>query len=377
MATTADVVIVGGGVMGCSILHALAVRGTANTVLIEQGVLASGSTGRSQGILRMHYSNEVTTRMARESLRVFREFDETVGGSSGFVKAGYLLIADGKDREALRANVAMQRRAGVNTEVVDAEQASAISPEIVVDGGELCAYEPESGYADPYLVTHAYATRAREMGASVRMNTTVTGVEISGDRVTGVTTPGGLVSTGAVVMAAGPWSRRLLERVGLELPLETVRHQVMMFQRPNRPVPGHAVIGDVVNSLSARPEGTGLTFAAVGEDEPAGPDDYNQGVDMHVVQDVMTKLSTRMPAMSEAVYRGGWSGLFTTTPDWTPSSTGSTKSRGSTWLWVSAATASSWHPWSGSQWPRSYSTAAPPRSTSRTSGCRGSARTGR
>ena len=97
MKTRADVVVLGGGVMGCSILYNLADRGVTNTVLLEKDVLASGSTGRSQAILRMHYSNEVTTRMAWESLRVFKEFDEIVGGPSGYTPTGYFLIVGDED----------------------------------------------------------------------------------------------------------------------------------------------------------------------------------------------------------------------------------------------------------------------------------------
>ena len=107
--STAEAVIVGGGVMGCSILYNLAARGMTDTLLLEQNVLASGSTGKTQGILRMHYSNEVTTRMAWESLRLFREFQELTGGPSGYTRTGYLLIAGQGDRAALEKNVALGR----------------------------------------------------------------------------------------------------------------------------------------------------------------------------------------------------------------------------------------------------------------------------
>ena len=115
-----------------------------NTALLERAALGSGSTSRTVGILRMHYSNEVTTRMAWESLAVYRDFDRTVGGPSGYVQTGYLLIAGEKDRRAMEENVAMQKGLGVNTETVTPEDVARTSPALSMSGEEACAYEPES-----------------------------------------------------------------------------------------------------------------------------------------------------------------------------------------------------------------------------------------
>ena len=256
--------------------------------------------------------------MAWESLKVFRNFEDVVGGPSGYVRTGYFLIVGEQDRPALEQNVAMQRRVGVNTEVVSAAAVVEIAPVVSVRGDEAVAYEPDSGYADPYSVTTGYARRSRDMGARVRTNALVTGVEITGGRVTAVVTPEERIHTPVAVVAAGPWSKPLLDKIGAEVPLRTVRHQVVMLRRPDDQVPDHPAIGDVVNSLSARTDAGNLTLIGVGEDESVGPDEYNQGVDMPVVEDAMAGLTKRMPGMSQALFRGGWSGLFTVTPDWHP-----------------------------------------------------------
>ena len=318
MKSSADAVVVGGGVMGCSILYNLAARGMTNAVLLERDVLGAGSTSRSQAILRMHYSNEVTTRMAWESLQVLRDFDQVVGGTSGYVRTGYLLIVDGKDRPALEANVAMQKRIGVETEAVSAEDVLEVAPVVAVGEDEAFAYEPQSGYADPYSVTAGYARRARDLGAEVELGAEVTGVEVTGVEVTAVLTAGGRIETPVAVIAAGPWSGPLLERLGVSVPLRLLRHQVIMLRRPEELVPDHPILGDVVNDLSARPDAGNLTLIGVGEDEFVEPDEYNQGVDMPVVEETFANLAGRMPGMSQALFRGGWSGLFTTTPDWHP-----------------------------------------------------------
>ena len=304
--------------MGCSILYSLAACGVTNTLLLEKNVLASGSTNRSQAILRMHYSNEVTTRMAWESLQVFRDFERVMGSPSGHVRTGYFLIVSQEDRRALEENVAMQRRLGVDTHVVTVEDVREMAPVLSVQGDEAFAYEPQSGFADPYSVTTGYAHRAREMGAHVKAGTPVTGIEVTGGRVRAVVTPEGRVETPIAVVAAGPWSRPLLERVGVEVPLRTVRHQVVMLRRPDDDVPDHPIIADVVNSLSARPDAGNLTLIGVGEDESVRPDEYNQGVDMPVAEEAFRNLVKRMPGMARALFCGGWSGLFTITPDWHP-----------------------------------------------------------
>ena len=212
--STADAVIVGGGVMGCSILYNLAARGLSGTVLFEREALASGSTSRSQAILRMHYSNEVTARMAWQSLDVFRDFEEMVGTPSGFVETGYFLIAGDEQRAALEANVAMQQGVGIETGVVSPSDAEQMSPVLSMRGDEAVAYEPGSGYADPYSVTTGYANRAREMGARVIAGASVTGIEVTGGGVSAVVTDGGRTETRVAVVAAGPWSGPLLRSHG-------------------------------------------------------------------------------------------------------------------------------------------------------------------
>ena len=315
---TADVVVVGGGVMGCSILYNLARYGLTETVLLEQDTLGSGSTGLSQGILRMHYSNEVTPRMAWESLGVFKEFEAILDSPSGYTKTGYLLIASNEHRQAMEQNVAMQRRMGVAVEVLFPDEVKAEAPTMTIGAGEICAYEPESGYADPYLVTQGYAHGARKMGAVIKSGTLALDVETTDSRVTAVVTNNGRISTPVVVVAAGPWSRPLLGKLGVDVPLETVRHQVVVLERETGLVSGHPAFGDLVHFLSARPDADYLTLVGVGEEELVCPENYDRGVDAEVVEQVATRMAIRMSGMSEARFKRGWSGLFTVTPDWHP-----------------------------------------------------------
>ncbi len=317
MRQSADIVIIGGGVMGCSLLYQLALRGVANTLLLERGVLGIGSTGRSQAICRTHYSNPVTAAMAWESLQVYADFGERVGGDAGFVKTGYLAVVEEIDRPSMNLNVAMQQELGITTRQVTATELRDLAPMINAGQGEGLAWEPDSGYANPYLVTRAYADRARELGAEIALRTAAAGVEIAGGRVQAVLTDRGRVATSAAVVAAGPWANRLMEGTGVAFPLVPVRHQVALATRPAGPSHAHPMVGDIAQSFSFRPESPTLTMVGFGEDE-VELDNYDEGISPGDAASAMARLIRRMPGMSESYYRGGWSGLFTATPDWHP-----------------------------------------------------------
>ena len=318
MRTTADAVIIGGGVMGCSILYNLAQLGITHTALLEKDILNAGSTGRSQSICRMHYSNPITALMAWQSLRIFAHFDEIVGGPSGFTETGYLVVVQDQDRPGLERNLAMQRELGIDTMPVTAADLQDIAPMIAVAADEAMGWEPQSGYADPYLVTSSYANRARDLGAEIHLGTPAAGIEIAHGRVRAVHTPHGRIATPAAVVAAGPWAQSALAQAGVDTPLTTVRHQVASLARPVDQLPLHPAVGDIAQSFSFRPDGPRMTLMGFGDDEEADVATYNQLAGMDDLNAAKAKLARRIPAMSNAYFRGGWAGLFTTTPDWHP-----------------------------------------------------------
>ena len=207
MKSTADVVIVGGGVIGTSLLFNLGRLGVTDTLLLEKDVLGSGSTGRSQAICRMHYSNPVTAIMAWESLGILNNFKDVVGGESGFVETGYLVVVDADDSVGLARNVSMQYSLGIDTMRVTASDLEDIAPMVAVYEDEFMAWEPQSGYADPYMVTTSYGARAREMGAEISLRNAATAIEIQGGRVKAVVTVEGRVETPVAVVAVSiSWS---------------------------------------------------------------------------------------------------------------------------------------------------------------------------
>ncbi len=312
-----DVVVIGGGVMGCAALHYLAKMGATSTLLLERDTLAAGSTGRSMTILRMHYSNAITTQMAKESRDVIADFEAETGHPGGFVNTGYLFLVEPGREEALHTNSALQRKHGIDSRALTPEEAAAQWPEINFEGVAAVAYEPDSGYADSSAVTNGFALSARESGAEVRLGSNVTGIVVERGRAVAVETDRGRINAGAVVLTAGPWIPEFLQSVGAPLPLSWVRHQVVKLHRPLNKIPTHPIIADTSNGISFRPDVDDLTLIGIRED-PTDRDTYNRSVDPSCAAESLEYVVKRYPAFDEAGWDGGWSGLFTITPDHHP-----------------------------------------------------------
>ncbi len=321
MKSTADVVVIGGGIMGTSAAFRLAERGLKVT-LVEKSFLAGGSTGKSSAIVRQHYSNDLTARMAKFSLRIFQNFGETVGGECGFRPVGFVVLASAKDREGLAANVALQRGVGIHTRLLSIEELREVAPGMAEAEEVAAAYEPEGGYADPSLTVNAFGEAARRRGAVILQDIEVMGVRMEGGRVQGVTTTRGEIAAGAVVNTAGPWGARVAKMVGIELPLQPCRVQVSFFAPPPDDKPAPHVFADFPNVTYFRPETGGLTLVgsvdASEANHHADPDRYNERVDFDFVADTGARLARRFPCMERGESRGGYAAIYDITPDWHP-----------------------------------------------------------
>jgi sarcosine oxidase subunit beta len=315
---TAQVVVVGGGSTGASIAYHLARRGVVGVVLLEQGFLASGATGRSSAIVRQHYAYPVTARMAKLALDVFQRFDEVIGGACGFTRTGYLALVGPDDCAALAGNVAMQAAVGVRTRIVGPAEIRELVPQMAVDDLAAAAHEPDAGYADPAGTTAALARRARELGARMVEGTCVRRIVVAGGAVIGVETSGGSVATRTVVVAAGGWTPRLLAPLGVEVPITNTLHQIGVFERPADFGPPHPVCGDFVNQVYFRPEQGGLTLVGSTKhthDEVVDPDSYLAAAEPGWLREFAERSVQRFPRLEAARSRGGWAGFYDTTPD--------------------------------------------------------------
>jgi sarcosine oxidase subunit beta len=320
MTVISDAVVIGGGVMGTSILYNLAIRGMSRTVLLERETLGSGSTGRSSGAIRMHYSTEVNARLAWESLKIFKDFNEIVGGGSpSYVQTGYMVFVPGDSIDGLEKNIHMQRSLGISTSIISREEARELVPGFYLGEDESFAWEPESGHADPSGTALAYSVRARELGAKIILQSPAERIEIKNNRVVAVHTSTERYETSTAVIATGPWSSRFISKLGIDLPLLPTRHCVFLIRRPLDRLPFHPGGGDLSNLTYFRAEGADLTLVGNGNvEEVVDPDAYNQKPSMDYLENVWVRLANRIPAIADGELFTGYAGLYTTTPDLHP-----------------------------------------------------------
>ena len=318
MIETADAIIIGGGIQGASLAFHLVEKGL-HPLVLERGALASGATGRSSGLVRMHYDLEPEARLAWASFAYFREWRERVGGECGFTRTGFLQIYPREAADRLRVNVEMQQRVGIPTLLVTADDVRRLAPAFRTDDFDLAAYEPESGYADPSGTTAALLTAARDRGARLVQGCTVTGIRVEGGRVTGVDTSGGAYAAPVVVNAAGAWAREIAALVGLDLPVSVWRHDTAYIRRPPSLRAGHPTVIDDGNAIYFRPEGRELTLVGLEDDSAIGgePEDVLRPAD-GFVERVVDRICRRVPGMADASLQSTQRGQDGMTPDQRP-----------------------------------------------------------
>jgi sarcosine oxidase subunit beta len=304
---TADVVVIGGGVNGASIAYALAARGVKRVVLLEQGALAGGASGRSSALVRMHYTNEWDARLAWASFPVFRHWSELMGGPPVFTHTGFVNVVAPAFAAALRKNVEMLRGIGINTTALSPTELRDLQPFANVDDLGAAAYEPDSGYASPVDVVEGFGRRARELGGEVRPWTAVTRILRRDSRVLGVETAKGTIHAGAVVVAAGAWAPRLCREMGLALPARPKAIDTVAVTRPPELARGHMVFIDNAQGSYFRPEAGGLTLVGVPCQEwDVDPDTLETGLPPEAAGVGARILTHRIPLMEGATLARGY-----------------------------------------------------------------------
>ena len=316
---TADVVILGAGVMGASIAFHLARRKAGRILVLDKGDVAHGGSGRSSALVRMHYSFPPEVDLAVRSLAIFRDWPEYVSRPGDFRQIGFVRIVPEGELDRLEKNVAMQREHGVDARVVTRVELSEIVPDWSLDDVPLAAWEPGSGYGDGTGVANDFLERAREMGVVYRSQTRATGFRVDSGRVTGVSTDRGEVSSPVVVAATGPWSRRLFAGVGFDLPVEGEYHQVAILKNPaGLREPGPACI-DGITTTYFRSEVGGLTL--IGDfwgKRGVDPDAFPQSASAESLASLVERTARRVPALAEAGIWRSVTGVYDVSPDFRP-----------------------------------------------------------
>ena len=316
---TADIVIVGAGVMGASIAFQLAQRKAGRILVLDKDHVASGGSGRSSALIRMHYSFPAEVKLALLSLRMFEQWQEVVGENTLFHKTGFVRIVRPNETGRLRSNVEMQRSVGVNVELISGRQLRELEPDWLVDDVEFAAYEPDSGYGDGAGVANDFLARARDLGVVYSPRTRVTQFLRRNGFVYGVGTDRGEVHASFVIAATGPWTRPLFEEVGYPLPIETEFHQVAILKNAPDMKPGGSACIDSGTATYFRPDGPDKFL--VGDfygTRPIDADNFPQRASDESLEELIERASKRIPKLENAEVMRGVTGVYDMTPDSRP-----------------------------------------------------------
>ncbi len=322
MSERTDALVIGGGIIGAAIAYYLAERKYGKTVLLERNALACGGTGRSVASLDMLTFHAPSVPLYLRTGEVFLNCREILGGDCGYEVTGSVMMAGPEQAKSLRAAVAQMQAAGAEVRLADMAELAQLEPAASPDGLTALSYAAQAGYADPAMSTQAFANAAQRLGVDMRIGQDALRISAGEGGILQVETNRGVIESPVVVIAAGPWSGRLLATAGVSLPLQPVRHPVVSFRRPQDFGPAHHSIIDLPGGVYARPESGGLTLLGsldtkVGYD-PADPDDDHGGVTNDYTWWAVERLIARYPVLERATLDRGWSGMMTITPDWKP-----------------------------------------------------------
>lgn len=314
MRNSAEIVIIGGGIIGCSTAYQLARRGLRDVLVLERNTVGSGSTSRAAGGIRVQFSTPVHIQFSLLSMQVWERFKEEFGVDVDYRRWGYLFLAgDEAELETYRKTAALQRSFGGEVEIIGPDMVAQIVPGLRTDDLLGAAWGPKDGFADPNTACQGMAATARRLGVEIAEGVDVTGIEVEGGRVVGVSTSAGRIATERVLNASGPWAGRTAALVGIDLPLMPINRQNFLT-RPSAQMPHELpLIINTGRGLSMRREGPGtISLSVVDDDQPST---LEPSTDEGFLAKVLPKAIHRLPALEDAPLVRSYGGILEHTPD--------------------------------------------------------------
>ncbi len=324
MKNRADVVIIGGGIIGLAVAFYLAKNKFGSIVVVEkEPFLGAGSTAKAAGGIRAQFSNRVNIEMSILSERLFCQFQEDTGYDAHFDQVGYLfLLSNERDLDTYKANVKLQRSLGLRVELISPGEISKVAPHVILDdilAGTFCL---QDGLGDPSQFLAGYEQAARKMGVSIETETFITAIETRLNEVTGVVTTRGHISTPLVINCAGAYAGLIASMIGADLPVKPFKRQCVTTGELSFVQPFFPMVVDVSSGLYSHKESKGLLLGWADKDSKSS---FDVSVDPDYTNAILERALARISGLEEATVANVWAGLYETTPDhmgvigWEPS----------------------------------------------------------
>ena len=312
MQKTAEVIIIGGGIIGVSIAYHLALKKAGDIILLEKGQLGEGSTSRCVGGIRTQFSTEINIRFSLESMKAFERFEDEFGINPEFKQIGYLFLATTeKEMEVFQQNVNLQKKFGIPVDMLGSNEIQTRWPYLRMDdilGGTFC---PWDGYAGPNEVLSGFVSGARRVGVKIHEGIEVMGVLLEKGRIKGIKTKNEEISAPILVNAGGPFASSIGKMVGIHIPVKPLRRQIFVT------APFHLTDKTILLTIDFhrgwyfRQEGEGYLLSGPLDQEPS----FNLNIDYEAMAEASENAMYRVPALEKARIARGWAGLYEISPD--------------------------------------------------------------
>jgi len=315
MINKTDIVIIGGGVIGTSIAYNLAKRGIKNIVLLEKNTIASGSTGRCGAGIRQQFGTEMNCLLARESIKIFEQLSEELDYDIELNQGGYLILAyTEKEINQFKKNIALQQSMGINSRFISPLEAKEIAPPLNIEGVLAATFCPSDGHANPFKTNFAYAEAAQRLGVKIYTFTEVTEIERENGKIVAVNTNHGKIYTSIVINAAGGYSGEIGKMAGLELPVYSQRHQILITE-PVDPLFRPMLMSFSHNFYCQQTPHGSIIMGCGNPEEPIGG---NIGSSWQFAREMARKMTQVVPLLKEIRMVRQWAGLYNVSPDAQP-----------------------------------------------------------
>lgn len=314
MHKSADVVVVGGGIIGMAIAFYLAKEQFGKVIVLEkEQFLGSWSTSKAAGGIRAQFATEVNVRMSMLSEKLFCQFKEDTGSEAVYDQVGYMfLLHRDEDVATFTKHVEMQREVGLNVELLKPADIPQYAPHVSLDGVQLATFCKDDGLADPHEFLSGYEHACRRLGVEIMLETEVTGINVVSDKVTEVVTDKGTIACGNVVNATGAFAGKIGELVGAEVPVEPIRRQCVTTGQLDFIEPYFPMVVNVQSGLYCHKESKGLLLGWADKDVKPS---FDISIDPDYTDNILERALELVPQLETAEVANQWAGLYETTPD--------------------------------------------------------------